>query len=875
MEINLENKEFQNALELIQISNQTFFLTGKAGTGKSTFLRHIIKTVSKKFVVVAPTGIAAVNVKGVTIHSFFSFPLRPLLPDDFEIKTFSIGSEKRSVIEAMDTLIIDEISMVRADIIDAIDCSLRRNGGNPNLPFGGKQVVFVGDVFQLEPVTSNKTGEYEIIKEIYVNPYFFNAKVLKKINFFTIELLKVYRQTDRDFIDLLDKVRIKEVYQTDLDKINTRLISENALINNEFTITLSTTNAIANQINTQKLLEINTQLYTYKAEISGVFEESKYPTDAELNFKVGAQVVFVKNDSEKRWFNGTIGKIEKLFEKKIIIKLEDGNTYVVELGVWDNIKFQYNRILNKIESEVIGTFQQYPLKLAWAITIHKSQGLTFDKIIIDFGRGAFASGQAYVALSRAKTIEGLFLKRRIFATDIIVHNELKEFAKSYNNESTIEESINDGKELSKNKNIVKEIFLKNPRLFVDLVCEFYSLNICDFKKYNNYFNLGNWEKLCWNKNIPWSLELIEKFKDEWIWSRLSTNDNIPCSIELLDKYEHKWDWLELSKNRNLPWSSELIEKFKNRWDWISLSENENLPWNIELIEKFENYWIFYRLSVNEKIPWSMELIVKYENFESEEDDKKHWCWYGFTQNRKLPWSIELIEKILLNMPRSFGGKFPDIYWENLSCNPNLPWSIEFIKKYEDKWDWISLSINVNMPWTIELIEKFKDKWFYLFLSSNEYLPWSLELIEKYEDKWWWEILSSNEKLPWSTELIEKYKNKWGCHSLSIIKKIDWSLEKLKKNEDKLHNSILSSNEKLPLSIELIEKFSEEWNCDSSIYECSNLSEYKNLPWSLAFINKFAEKWKPSEQIWEILKSFTDAGIIEEVFNEIEKENILN
>ena len=263
MEFELDNIEIQNAFALIQETHQSFFLTGKAGTGKSTFLKNIVESTSKNFVVVAPTGIAAINVGGVTIHSFFQFPLRPLLPEDEDIKVFWKDSEKRKIISSMDTLIIDEISMVRADLIDGIDYSLRRNGGNPNLPFGGKQVVFIGDIFQLEPVTIKNSGEQKIINEIYGSAYFYNAKVFDKINLFTIELQKVYRQSDPIFINLLDKVRVKEMLPKDLDKINTRVFSEHELKQQDFIITLTTKNDLADRVNSIKLAElINNPLHT-------------------------------------------------------------------------------------------------------------------------------------------------------------------------------------------------------------------------------------------------------------------------------------------------------------------------------------------------------------------------------------------------------------------------------------------------------------------------------------------------------------------------------------------------------------------------------------------------------------------------------------
>jgi hypothetical protein len=447
MELDLDNIEFQTALDLIQETNQSFFLTGKAGTGKSTFLKHIVETTSKNYVVVAPTGIAAVNVGGVTIHSFFQFPLRPLLPEDEDIKVFWNNSEKRKIISAMDTLIIDEVSMVRADLIDGIDYSLRRNGGNPNLPFGGKQIVFVGDIFQLEPVTIRKSGEQKIINEIYGSAYFYNAKVFEKINLFTVELQKVYRQTDPVFISLLDKVRVKETLQTDIDRLNRRVFSESELKKKEFAITLTTKNDLADRVNSIKLSELKTNPFKYTAEVSGDFEESKYPTEPEMILKEGSQVIFIKNDTDKRWVNGTIGQVNELTDTTIKVKLKDGSVHLVDKRVWENIKYHYNKEKKKIEQEVVGTFKQYPLKLAWAITIHKSQGLTFDRVVIDFGDGTFASGQAYVALSRATTFEGLFLKQKMHTTDIYIDEEIKDFAKSFNDKETINENLSTGRKL--------------------------------------------------------------------------------------------------------------------------------------------------------------------------------------------------------------------------------------------------------------------------------------------------------------------------------------------------------------------------------------------------------------------------------------------
>lgn len=505
--IDLYNYEFQKALELIRDTNETFFLTGKAGTGKSTFLKYIIENINKNFVVLAPTGISAVNVNGVTINSFFQFPLRPLIPNDDEITLFNENSEKRKIIKALDTLIIDEISMVRADIIDAIDYSLRMNGGNPDLPFGGKQVVFVGDIFQLEPVLVE--AEKKIYNEFYDSAFFYNAIVFKNIELLTIELRKVYRQVEIEFIELLDKVRTKEITQLDLNILNNRVFTNAELIAKQFAITLTTTNNLAENVNRYKLNNIKNNEYIFIAETSNNFETSKYPAELELSLKIGAQVIFIKNDIEKRWVNGTIGVVYDLSEYEIKIQLNDGSIHLVEKRVWENVRFQYNPITYKVEKEVIGTFTQYPLKLAWAITIHKSQGLTFDNVVIDFGDGTFSSGQAYVALSRVKSFEGLYLKRKLKLSDIKLNDSILIFASTFNVNEKISERIDFGKKINNLKNqlnfervgmlyferaIIDLIEMNHKSAFSNLIIGFSYVSCdCNFshmlkKKYNEISN---------------------------------------------------------------------------------------------------------------------------------------------------------------------------------------------------------------------------------------------------------------------------------------------------------------------------------------------------------------------------------------------------
>ncbi|MBS9769016.1 MAG: AAA family ATPase, partial [Trichodesmium erythraeum GBRTRLIN201] len=527
MELELDNPEFKIAFELVRDTNRTFFLTGKAGTGKSTFLRYIVDNIDKNFVVVAPTGIAAVNVNGVTLFSFFQFPLRPLLPEDRGVKIFWKDSEKRKIISRMDTLIIDEVSMVRADMIDGIDYSLRKNGGNPNLPFGGKQVVFIGDIFQLEPVAKKKSGEFAIINDIYGSLYFYNAKVFERIDLFTVELQKVYRQKDYDFVTLLDNVRINSISKNDIEKINTRFLPEDKLKEEEFAITLTTINALADKVNNERLRELKTPPFSYFAEVSGEFEESKYPTDPELVLKIGAQVIFIKNDTERRWVNGAIGQVVELGDGVIKVKLENGIIHSVLKRVWENTKYQYDKKNKKIEQETIGTFKQYPLKLAWAITIHKSQGLTFDRVVVDFGKGTFASGQAYVALSRVTTFEGLLLRQKIHATDIYIDEEIIEFWKNFNQNELISEKYREGKDLfvaeknSDNDKIGKYYFHRALRL-IDIgqlknayafLIKGYEYVVCDCRA-GDWYNQDVLVRLLSSDEIdckPFELDFIKSF----------------------------------------------------------------------------------------------------------------------------------------------------------------------------------------------------------------------------------------------------------------------------------------------------------------------------------------------------------------------------
>ena len=428
------NPQLELAFDFLQYTNQNIFLTGKAGTGKTTFLRNLKKFSPKRMVVVAPTGVAAINAGGVTIHSFFQMSFGPQIPADPDnprpvavpadgnvaagIKRFS--REKINIMRSLDLLVIDEISMVRADILDGIDEVLRRYK-NRYKPFGGVQLLMIGDLQQLAPVV--KEDDWNILKDYYDTCFFFSSHALKRSKFMGIELTHIFRQSDRRFIDLLNKVRENRMDADTLQQLNKRYIPDFNPEEKEGYITLTTHNYQSQQINNSKLELLKTKSYRFKALVEGEFPEYSYPTDQELELKVGAQVMFVKNDvsAEKRFYNGKIGKILNILDDMIEVQCPGEYAPIeVEKAEWQNAKYILNETTQEIDEEVIGTFTQFPLKLAWAITIHKSQGLTFEKAIID-ARASFAHGQVYVALSRCKTLEGLVLSTPI--ADFSVKND--------------------------------------------------------------------------------------------------------------------------------------------------------------------------------------------------------------------------------------------------------------------------------------------------------------------------------------------------------------------------------------------------------------------------------------------------------------------
>jgi ATP-dependent DNA helicase PIF1 len=423
------NARFQQALDVMENSSRSVFITGRAGTGKSTLLSYFRSKTAKKVAVLAPTGVAALNVQGQTIHSFFGF--KPNITLQL-IKRPRFKNDEDNIYKKLDAIVIDEISMVRADLLDCVDKFLRINGPARNLPFGGIQMIFIGDLYQLPPVVTGieKAG----FDTLYATPYFYSARVFENMDMELIELEKIYRQHDAEFIQLLNSIRNKSVTDQSLELLNRRYDPDFEPSKDDFYIYLTTTNALAEQINRMQMDKLRTKLYSFPADIQGNFGHEYLPTTTELQVKVGAQIMLVNNDIEGRWVNGTIGEItaivpDKKDDQVIIAELAEGETIEITPHTWEIFNFFVEG--GQLQSEVVGKFTQYPVILAWAVTIHKSQGKTFDKVIIDIGRGTFTHGQMYVALSRCTTLEGIVLKKPVLKKHILMDWKVVDFLTKY------------------------------------------------------------------------------------------------------------------------------------------------------------------------------------------------------------------------------------------------------------------------------------------------------------------------------------------------------------------------------------------------------------------------------------------------------------
>ena len=431
MKVEVElNPEFQKALTLMEETTENVFVTGKAGTGKSTLLQYFREKTKKQVAVLAPTGVAALNVKGETIHSFFHFK-----PDITPEKAALLKPKKTEIYKKIDAIIIDEISMVRADLLDCINAFLKKHGKKKKALFGGIQLIFIGDLYQLPPVVTYK--EKDIFKEYYKSPYFFDAKCFEKMSFTLLELEKVYRQKDSGFIELLNAIRNNSVDEKNIKDLNSRVGAKFEKKIKGYEIYLTTTNDAAFGINSAKMAELPGEEKVFNARITGELQRNQFPSEEQLTLKKGARVMFLNNDTYGYWVNGTLGEVEDIIYDTeeggyaVWVKLQDGSIAEVYPNEWDVFHFSYDKVAKKLVSETAGSFIQYPLRPAWAVTIHKSQGKTFNKVIVDIGKGAFAHGQVYVALSRCTSFEGLSLVKRIEKKHIFADWRIVNFMAKY------------------------------------------------------------------------------------------------------------------------------------------------------------------------------------------------------------------------------------------------------------------------------------------------------------------------------------------------------------------------------------------------------------------------------------------------------------
>jgi hypothetical protein len=548
--MNIEkNEAFELAFSFITETAESIFLTGKAGTGKTTFLKYLKDNCSKNIVVAAPTGVAAINAGGVTLHSLFQLPFHPFLPtqpsrDDL-LRKLKFNNQRLNLLRKMEVLVIDEISMVRADTLDAIDCILRNVRRNYEYPFGGVQLLFIGDLFQLPPVAQQH--EWSVLQEYYSSPYFFDSLGIKEQQPLLIELNKIYRQKEDSFVALLNKVRNNKMSADDFEILNERYIPAfSAPYGGEY-ITLTSHNKQADIINNTEIEKLLTPAFVFNAEVEGDFPESMYPAEAALLLKVGTQVMFLKNDNvDKKYFNGKIGVVTELSEDKVIVTC-DGTEIPVSRDNWENKKYTLNRTDGKLEQEVVGVFTQFPLRLAWAITIHKSQGLTFNKVMID-AASAFSSGQVYVALSRCTSLEGIVLLSKIPASAIQNNEQVAKGQKDLTHKGSLAERFVGARQLY-TLQILEELFnLNNPWQAV------HQLKQTIFK---DYLKLNN-GAINWMEDYAKALE-IDKINGDKFVRHIQTMLKDEPTIEKNEALQKR---LTDAANHFLPRITELLNQLK-------------------------------------------------------------------------------------------------------------------------------------------------------------------------------------------------------------------------------------------------------------------------------------------------------------------------
>lgn len=562
------NIELNTAWEFVEKTGKSVFLTGKAGTGKTTFLKRVVEESKKRVVVVAPTGIAAINAGGVTIHSFFQLPLHPFIPGMKIESKFAFSKEKRSIIKTIDILIIDEISMVRSDLLDAIDSVLRRFR-NRHKPFGGVQLLMIGDLQQLSPVVTDE--DVQFLSQYYPSPYFFGSHALARTDYVTIELKEVYRQQDAVFISMLNAVRGGRPSIEVIRALNSRYCPGFVPPPDEGYIRLTTHNHIADEYNSRQLSLIDDQAHSFEAEVSGNFPESSYPVDFRLELKAGAQVMFVKNDpsSDKRYYNGKIGIVTDFYEEYIMVQCPgEDEKIAVEPLEWENSRYVINEQTQEMESEVIGIFRQYPLRLAWAITIHKSQGLTFDKAIID-AASAFASGQVYVALSRCRTLEGMVLATPLRQDAVITDLRVEDYIEGQEVAAVRSLSRLDSIKEDYYKELLGELFDFNElaslqKRMLGVCKDFPSGSVVGLaQKHNDILNdLG---EMVVPVGIKWQKIIAQKPFEEIVSSEFRLRIRNGCSYFLEQISTAYGDFLEKTADIKAE-NKELLKRYGNIWN---------------------------------------------------------------------------------------------------------------------------------------------------------------------------------------------------------------------------------------------------------------------------------------------------------------------